>query len=327
MQAFENYWARNTWRFSLSDTFARLAVSAPRLVWCMAIVQSLLGLAAVAQWMATGDIGHLSFYGRQEGSVILISFAAVEYLMSIAAWHFFDRREPLRNAWFFFMIAAACRMAGLLVASFLSGFARPDLRPVGTLRAGLSQQGLRDLGLAIGGPISMAALASGLFVVLLLYKKADILRRLRRLDFVLLALAAVFLLSQAYALVRWLAALQGPVSVLKVASWLVDPLVGILLLEAILVRRSVLDMGGGLVGRCWGAYAAGIFLTLLGDAGTWVLNYGYVPWQFTYVTSYVWFLAGTAYALGPAYQIAAIARATYTVRAWVPAARRWGMCR
>jgi hypothetical protein len=288
---------------------AGLAVSAPKLVWGMALLQTLLGLAAAGRWMATGNLGHLAYYTQQGGAAILVSFAIVEYLMCLTAWQLFGFGDKLRTAWFYMTFAAGCRVVGLATASFLSGLSDRAAASANPVLSGSQAEGLRGLGLAIFGPFSMGALALGLLVVLRLYKEAGVLRRPHRMDFVLLAMAAVFLLGQAYGFARWPEAAATPVTALKGASWLSGPLLGFLLLEAVLVRRAVLTMGGGLIGWCWSAYTAGIFLTLLGNAGTWAMNHDYVPGPFVCLTSYVWFTAAAAFALGPAYQVEAIMRA------------------
>ena len=97
-----------------------------------------------------------------------------------------------------------------------------------------------------------------------------------------------------------------PVEALGGVSYL---LVGLLLLEAVLLRRSVQDMGEGLVGRCWGAYVAAIFLTAAGAMGGWALISGYLPWHYRALNSIVLLWAALAFALAPAHQVEAILRA------------------
>jgi hypothetical protein len=262
--------------------------------------------------MATGDFGHLAYYTQQGAAVILVSFAVVEYLMCLTVWQLFDFGDKLRTAWFYMTLAAGCRVVGLVTASFISGFSDRAAASANPVLSGVQTEGIRGLGLAIFGPFSMGALALGLLVVLRLYKEAGVLRRPHRTDFVLLAMAAVFLLGQAYGFIHWPGGAGTPVTALKGATWLSGPLLGFLLLEAVLIRRSVLTMGGGLIGRCWSAYTAGVFLTLLGNAGTWAMNHAYVSGPFVCLTSYVWFTAAAAFALGPAYQLEAIVRARRT---------------
>lgn len=304
MDACESSGLRQVKQPGLPAVLVRPAASASRLVWLMAIVQVLLGLVALARWMATGDLGHIGYFFQYEGSLCLVAFALAEYLLSIIAWRLFDAGDMMRSAWFFVMIASGCRVAGLIVANFLSGFAYAEFN------SGAAQvTAFRDFGLTISSPINMALLSVGLLMVVRLYRKVGLLRRLRWPDFVLLGAVGVFLGSQVVELTRWLLFSGGPVTMLKGVSWLVDPLVGMLFVEAVLLRRSVVNMGGGLVGRCWGAYTAAIFLTSMGNLGIWAMNSGLLPWQFSYLTSCIWFLASIAYALGPAYQVEAIVRA------------------
>jgi hypothetical protein len=61
--------------------------------------------------------------------------------------------------------------------------------------------------------------------------------------------------------------------------------------------------GWGLIARCWGAFAAGIALHAIGDIlASWQGN---APDSFNALGWFAWFLAGAAYALGPAYQLEA----------------------
>ena len=86
----------------------------------------------------------------------------------------------------------------------------------------------------------------------------------------------------------------------KMLGWASDPRLSILLFEAILIRRSAIETGWGLLAKSWGSFAAGIFLTSLGDMGLWASANSYLPWPYSSVTWYVWFLASAAFALGPA---------------------------
>jgi hypothetical protein len=293
----------------MPSVLAKPAVSVSRLVWLMAVIQLSLGLVALGRWGLTGNPGHLDHFFHYEGSLFLTGFALVEYLLSIIAWRLFDAGDMMRSAWFFVMIASGCRLAGLVVANFVSGFASVDLSSAARAAGSAQMTALRDLGLTISSPVTVALLSIGLLLVVRLYRKVGLLRRLRWPDFVLLGVVGIFLGSQVVELTRWLGSSGRPVTMLRGVSWLVDPLMAMLFVEAVLLRRSVVNMGGGLIARCWGAYTAAIFLTSMGDMGIWALNVGFVPWQFGYGISCVWFLASIAYALGPAYQIEAVVRA------------------
>lgn len=293
----------------LPSVLAKPAASVSRLVWLMAIIQLSLGLVALGRWGVTGNPGNIDQFFQKQASLFLAGFALIEYLLSIIAWRLFDVGDMMRRAWFFVMIASGCRLTGLVMAYFVSGIASVDLSSVARGGGSVQMTTLRDLGLTIGSPVTVAPLSIGLLLVVRLYRKVGLLRRLRRPDFVLLGVVGVFLGSQVIDLTRWLWSPARPVTMLRGVSWLVGPLMAMLFVEAVLLRRSVVNMGGGLIARCWGAYTAAIFLTSMGDMGIWALNAGFLPWQFGYGISCGWFLASIAYALGPAYQIEVVARA------------------
>jgi hypothetical protein len=92
----------------------------------------------------------------------------------------------------------------------------------------------------------------------------------------------------------------------EILLWPVDPVLWLLLAEAILLHRSVQRTGMGLIGRCWRTFSAGIFLVLLGDVMIWATAYGYLPWPWSSLQWYVWMPASASFALAPAYQLEAI---------------------
>jgi len=76
-------------------------------------------------------------------------------------------------------------------------------------------------------------------------------------------------------------------------------------------------MGWGLVNRCWGAFVAAILLTCAADIIAWANVYVPLPWQVNVLSWHIWFVAGAAFALGPAYQLQAVQRIEWSVRAVV----------
>jgi hypothetical protein len=88
--------------------------------------------------------------------------------------------------------------------------------------------------------------------------------------------------------------------------WLSDPLLSLLLIEAILVRRSVIRMGQGLVAKCWGMFVLAIVITSVGDAAIWASNHNLLSVSMTALSWYIWFIAAAAFTSAPAYQLAAI---------------------
>ena len=81
-----------------------------------------------------------------------------------------------------------------------------------------------------------------------------------------------------------------------------DPLLWMLLWQALRLFRSVRQMGLGWIGKCYGAFALGIVLVLLGDVAIWATSWGYLPWPWRAIGWYVWIPAAGAFAAAPAFQ-------------------------
>ncbi len=95
----------------------------------------------------------------------------------------------------------------------------------------------------------------------------------------------------------------------EAANWPTDPLLGVLFALAMTLYRSVNEMGGGWIGRCWEALSIGIFFMAVGDVGTWATAYGYLPEAAIIGVYFCWLPAAACFALAPAYQLEAIANA------------------
>jgi hypothetical protein len=84
------------------------------------------------------------------------------------------------------------------------------------------------------------------------------------------------------------------------------PLLILLLAEASLVRSCMSVAGGGMIARCWSSFAAAIFLAALSNLGLWLDAHSLLSAAPATMSRFVCYLAATAYALGPAWQIEAI---------------------
>ena len=166
----------------------------------------------------------------------------------------------------------------------------------------------RQAGLILGGTFRYGLLAAGLFWSLRVYRRTGFLSRLRAVDWVLLALAGAYLAREVTSVVAAIRAGKHP-DLFEIAGWPVDPLLCLLLAEALLLHRSVQQMGSGWISRCWGSMSMGIFLVLLGDLGIWLTSFGYLVWPWNSVIWYVWLPAASAFAVAPAYQLEAICSA------------------
>lgn len=285
----------------LGDSVTRVS----RIVWLVAAIQLAFGLAALVLRAWEVDAGFFTSFFPLQSSAFLLVYAVLGYVLSVVCWGLFEPEEPLRWTWLLIASGSGCRVIGLVVSNFVGGFALANLRP-DPVSGGTHAAALREMGSTFGGPLNMVLLAAGLLVVISLYKKVGLLRRPSGSDWIPLGLAGLFIASQIVEFARWNAALREPATILKWISWIMDPLLGLLLLEALLLRRAIVNSGGGLIARCWRAYAAAIFLTSAGNAGTWAVNSGLLHWRYQYFNAFIWFLAAIAFALGPAHQIEAI---------------------
>jgi hypothetical protein len=199
--------------------------------------------------------------------------------------------------------AALARLGGVLLRAVSDGhLPGGHWLQFGLLPGGLFNN-LSQMGLVVGGPLSMAFLAIGLGRVLGIQRKFHLLGSLTRADKALLVLVVAFSLSQ---LAINLPLLGSHQSLGTMLLWLSDPLLSLLLVEAILVRRSVIRMGQGLVAKCWGMFVLAIVVTSAGDAAIWASSHNLLSEPMTALSWYIWFVAAAAFASAPAYQLAAI---------------------
>jgi hypothetical protein len=196
-------------------------------------------------------------------------------------------------------------LAGAAITQVLS--AQIPWNPLVMLKAlppGKSE-GLRSLGLVVGGPVAMALLAAGLARVIALQRRLDILYRLSALDKSAIVLLWIFAVAESIEIGRFVLVDHVRPGVAQAILWFSDPLLALLLVEAVSLRRSVLNMGQGLVARCWGMMALGVTCTAAGDVMMSADWHGYIPPLLKPIGWFIWFFAATAYASAPCYQIEA----------------------
>lgn len=255
-----------------------------------------LGGASLTAWALTGDFSWVALFFRYLSAGFLSVSGLVELVFALAAWRQFSRDEPMFHAWAILVLAASCRLTGTLCSEVLAPHFADPARAAS----------IRQVGLVAGGPLHMFLLAAGLWCVLLVYRSLGIMARFTRSDGALLALVVLYLTRHLYEVSLVLGGSGKPVNALEAANWLSDPLLTVLAILAIALRRSALAMGGGLVAQCWSAYAAGALFTSLGDAAMWATNYGILPWPYSSATWFIWLFAAAAYAAAPGYQVAAV---------------------
>jgi hypothetical protein len=283
------------------------------------IVNGLLWLTALhmavsavifAFWRVMGDDARIELFFRYQGSIFFVVCAAAEFYLAWNAFRQFSEGEPMRAAWLLIALASFYRFIGYVFSQILDvdSYLNPLFLAFGSGDVTFYQTCQR-FGLLVGGPLSMAVLSVALFLILRTLYRLGILSRLRPFDFLLISTVAAFTIRQMYEIVEWVRITPAPYDLYKALGWASDPLLSILLIEAILIRRSAVETGWGLLAKSWGAFSLGIFLTSLGNIGLWVTAHNYLPWPYNSITWYVWFLSSAAYALGPAYQVEACRRA------------------
>jgi hypothetical protein len=293
-----------------------IRASLPNLVLATTGVYVSIALFNYTRWWATGDISCVISFFRGQGTFFFFAFNLIGLALSVMAWRHFSSDDVLKQAWLWIVLAAACHLTGRVFVSILGvnpslvNEASPAIAWVGKDAA----VAFYSAGSIIGGPMQMLSLACGLFIVVRVYKRLGLLARLTVYDYALLSIVVGYTLSFLFEISQARLRLPGPVTVTKAINWASNPLLSLLLLEAIFIRRSVANMGYGLIAKCWSAFTAAIFLTSIGNMGLWATGHKYLTLPYSSLTWGIWHFAMAAYALGPAYQVEALLRATSALK-------------
>jgi hypothetical protein len=276
-------------------------------IWRVFAIHFAIGMIAYAHFLITGSYRYITLYFLILGTLFFLMATAAEFFLAFECRAGFEPDEPMRMAWTFIGLAAASRFAGTVLVflnhwhlSLISGSAASVL-------AAAFPGGLAQMGAVLGGPLSMIFLAVALSRVLKVQRLFGILRGLTRTDLLLLGLIFVFTIAELVYIAQFVGPRYRSPSLAKAILWLSDPLLTLLLVQAVLIRRSVIRVGLGLISQCWEMFVLAIVTTLAGDASLWVVNEGLLSASFVALTWYIWFFAAAAFASAPAYQLAAMA--------------------
>jgi hypothetical protein len=280
-------------------------------LWAVTAAYLVLGLGTFLCWLITADDSWIRDFFQGPGALVALWLSATSLVLGWRAVGHFAPAEPMHRAWNLFRMSAACDLAGVLTSQVLAsdGHMNP-LRWLSFWSEDVATR-LRETGLILGGTFRYALLAWALWHALKAYRGSGLLARFRAADYLVLAMLGGYIAWEAHVTVTALR-VRGT-SVFEVAGWPVDPLLWVLLAEALLLRRSASEMGGGWIGRCWKALGAGVMLVVAGDILMLAFNMGYLPWPYSAIGWYVWLPAGAAFALAPAYQLEAISHAAAAV--------------
>jgi hypothetical protein len=283
----------------------------PRLVrwiWTLLALHLLVGLGVYLHYLITREYTLLNWYFSGVGPLFFLLMTASECSLALICCSWFDRDEPMRLAWSMIACAALARFTGTILRQI-----SPEHWPWKAARlfdslAPAAEAHIGEIGMVIGGPVAMAFLAVGLWRVLRIERRFHLIGPPTRGDKALIAVILAFTISQLTEILPLVWQWNHP-TYTTVLLWLSDPLLSLLLVEAVLIRRSVLRMGRGLVAQCWGMLVVAIVSTSAGDAALWATEHNLLPEFVAPLGWYIWFVAAAAFACAPAYQLSAISLA------------------
>jgi hypothetical protein len=193
----------------------------------------------------------------------------------------------LRPAWLLITLSAFSRVIGGLASQALS--AAWLLNPTKPTRS----FGMEGMAAVLTGPVQLALLAAGLLAGILVLREFGLCTRPKAAGWILTGILVLFNLY------RFGAEIKTENLLLCVLS-----------VEAAFLWQSAASMGGGLVARCWRAFAVGTFVIGLGQVALWAAARYLHGWLALSLEWYVWFPGMAFLALAPAHMVSAVRRAT-----------------
>jgi hypothetical protein len=276
-----------------------------RLIWLATAVYLTVGLVAFAVTVATGNYRWVSVVLDGPGAILTVSLAVLQLWLSAMVCRQFLPGDALHATWLLIAFSAACDLAGSISVQVLG--ASPGMNLVAHWPGWPEQvtATFRIFGLIMGGILRLSLLAAGLFCVLRVYRRSGLLGRLVTIDRIVLLVIGAYVLLEAWDTGNALR--HGKAFDLGEAlRWPVDPLLWLLLAEAMLLARSVRSAGMGWIHKTWKAFSIGVLLMILGDIGLWATSYGYLQLPWSAAARFVWLPAAAAFAAAPACQLEAI---------------------
>lgn len=172
---------------------------------------------------------------------------------------------------------------------------------------------LLNLLLWVGGPMRLALLASALLAALRILRRFGFWVRPSATDWAVSGIVCLFTLCRFAEAggASFAGGRSGPEDWISLAGL---PLLCLLFLEAMLLRRSVVRMGNGPVSKCWAAFMCGIFLTGLAELALWVVPHYSHAWPPAMIESLTRFPTAAVFTLAPVYQLMAQRRTTKAAR-------------
>jgi len=200
-------------------------------------------------WRWTGNDAWILEFFRVPAALMMVGMATVAFRLSLRVVGHFEPGEPLRTAWSLIAVSAGCDAVAAVFVQVFGISSRLNL--ISHLSRSWSDAAAlqwRQAGFTLGGSCRFALLAAGLGYAIRAYRRSGFLGRLAPIDRALLALIVVYIARNAVDVVRAVRAGEYP-QLPEIANWPVDPLLCLLLGQAMLLYRSVRRTGGGWVGN------------------------------------------------------------------------------
>jgi hypothetical protein len=282
--------------------------SAPRWIVMFLGAYLVVDLFMFYVWNAAGQAFSIQGTSGSTSALSVTGMSCVDLWLCLAVLRSFPTGTPLRPAWMLITLAAAARTASGVIALLLgTDWALNPLVWTGHAKSGLIEQiWLGDL--IAGGPVRLAILAAAMGAVLGTLGKYGFRVRPGATDWAMSGIVCLFTLcrfGEAGA-----ASLAGkPIGLENWISLAGLPILCLLFLQAMLLCRSVARMGNGLITRGWAALACGILLTGAGEVVLWVMPHFSHTLPLAMFGALIRLPIAAAFALVPAYQVAAQRRA------------------
>jgi hypothetical protein len=259
-----------------------------------------IGIVVFVLWRISHQDFWIEDFFRLPGALLLVWLAGIGLYYSLRVWRAFDTGEPMRRAWQLIALSAAADFSASLLVQIFGTQSR--LNPLTYAAGGAFIASWRSAGLMIGGTCRFGMLSVGLLLVIMLYRRTGLLGRLAWVDWGLLLLFGAYIARETTDVVIRLQEGRKPLSGAEIFGLPVDPLLWVLLSQALRLYRSVKPMGLGWIGKCYAAFSVGILMVLLGDVAIWATNWGYLPWPWAALGWYAWIPAAAAFAVAPLFQ-------------------------
>ena len=282
--------------------------SAPRWILLFLGAYVAVNLFALFLWNASGQVFSIQGTYDSTSALSVTAMAGVDLWLCLLVLGSFPAGAPLRSAWVLITFAAAARAVSGVLTEFLgSNWLLNPLAWSEQPKSGLIAQ-IRHLALIAGGPVRLAILAVALLAALGMLRKFGFRARPTAADWAVSGVVCMLTLCRLGETCA--ASLAGrQISQEDWISLAGLPILCVLALEAMLLRRSLARMGNGLIAKTWVALVFGILLTGAGEVAFWVIPHFSPTPPLAMFCALLRLTIGSVFALVPAYQLVAQRRA------------------